>query len=126
VRIVCEQAAGRVPVLAAAPQTDKQKIDYLTLQNVLRCILSDFGFVVIGVAEMGARGSTQFFVGAGEPTPAFAMKVPPVSPSLGASRPLASRHGNPTDSRLFSDKLFVQLSISKSESDCQVTRYRTH
>ena len=27
------------------PQTDKQKIDYLTLQNVLRCILSDSGYV---------------------------------------------------------------------------------
>jgi 4-hydroxy-tetrahydrodipicolinate synthase len=27
------------------PQSDKQKIDYLTLQNVLRCILADFGFV---------------------------------------------------------------------------------
>lgn len=26
------------------PQTDKQKIDYLALQNVLRCILSDFGY----------------------------------------------------------------------------------
>jgi dihydrodipicolinate synthase/N-acetylneuraminate lyase len=25
------------------PQTDKQKIDYLTLQNVLQCILADFG-----------------------------------------------------------------------------------
>lgn len=27
------------------PQTDKQKIDYAALQNVLRCILSDFGYV---------------------------------------------------------------------------------
>ena len=27
------------------PQSDKQKIDYLTLQNVLRCILADFGYV---------------------------------------------------------------------------------
>jgi dihydrodipicolinate synthase/N-acetylneuraminate lyase len=27
------------------PQTDKQKIDYLTLQNVLQCILADFGVV---------------------------------------------------------------------------------
>ena len=27
------------------PQTDKQKIDYLTLQNVLRCILAEFGYV---------------------------------------------------------------------------------
>jgi dihydrodipicolinate synthase/N-acetylneuraminate lyase len=27
------------------PQSEKQKIDYLTLQNVLRCILADFGYV---------------------------------------------------------------------------------
>ena len=27
------------------PQSDKQKVDYLTLQNVLRCILADFGVV---------------------------------------------------------------------------------
>ena len=27
------------------PQSDKQKVDYLTLQNVLRCILADFGYV---------------------------------------------------------------------------------
>ncbi len=27
------------------PQSDKQKIDYLALQNVLRCILADFGVV---------------------------------------------------------------------------------
>ena len=39
--------AARVPASGRSrqPQSDKQKIDYLALQNVLRCILADFGYV---------------------------------------------------------------------------------
>ena len=69
------------------------------------------GFVVVGIAEMVALGTAEFFVGAGEPAPAFAMEVPPGPPSPGVSRPLASRHDNPSDSRLFSYRRFVQSSI---------------
>jgi len=70
------------------------------------------GFVVVGIAEMVALGTAEFFVGAGEPPPALAMEIPSVSPPPGASRFLASRHDNPSDSRLFSCKRFVQSSAA--------------